>query len=150
MGLARSLAWPMIAVARAPLDLLSSFVGVEEPAMLENGVAVSHTSDVIRHRASPAGRSFCRLGSDGHIPMFRRHETHILEERTEQRFENTPRLRVHPQHLVVFVKVVAQEFHELDMLRPGRLAQSDQRLGEAADVEVRKRRMTEREGRQEA
>src|SRR5579863_6468067 len=58
---------------------LGALAWVEQSPVLENCVAIGHPSDVIRHGTSTAAGSVDTLGAYRMIPMFRRHETYVLE-----------------------------------------------------------------------
>src|SRR5437667_2979703 len=89
---------------------------LEQPPMLEDGVAVGHSGDVVSHRASATGGSMLGLRLHRLIAMLSRHETHVLEKRLEKLLDHPPPLRGHAQHLVVPVDLRAQERLELEVL----------------------------------
>src|SRR5438105_4430576 len=68
---------------------------LEQPPMLEDGVAVGHSGDVVSHRASATGGSMLGLRLHRLIAMLSRHETHVLEKRLKKLFDNSTRLRGH-------------------------------------------------------
>ena len=69
---------------RARNNLLGALARIEQAPVLENCVAIGHSSDVIRDGTSPSTRSMAALGTQGMVPIFRRHETYVLEKSLEE------------------------------------------------------------------
>src|SRR5207237_10529961 len=65
---------------------------LEQPPMLEDGVAVGHSSGVVSHRASATGGFMLGLRLHRLIPMLSRHEPPGLEQRLEKLLDHAPRL----------------------------------------------------------
>src|SRR5208283_1269847 len=85
------------------------FVGVEQPAVLENRVTVGHPGYVVGHGSRAARRSLQRLAPRTGRTMLVGHQAGIREQRVEQLTHDTARLGGHALHLVVLVDPLAQE-----------------------------------------
>jgi len=96
--------------------------------VLEDGVSVSHTCNVVGHRAGTAVRAQIGLGADRQFTVLGGHEIHVLEEGIEELPDDAAGLGRHAQHFVVPIDVLTQKLHQLHVLLRHAITQIGERV----------------------
>src|SRR6266404_5778269 len=104
-----------------------SFTRIEQPAMLENGIAIGHARNVVRHRARASRRALHQFQPRSRRLMRIRHQAGIVEKRVEELAHDAARLGRHALHLVVLVHMFAQERLQRVIELARTVAEADQR-----------------------
>src|SRR5258708_40102641 len=104
-----------------------SFTRIEQPAMFENGIAIGHARNVVRHRARASRRALNQFQPRTRRLVLVRHQGGIVEKCVEKLAYDAARLGRHSPHLVVLVDMIAQERLQSVIELARAVAEADQR-----------------------
>src|SRR5262249_43416196 len=114
-------------------ESLTPFCRIEDALMLENGIAIRHSSDVVGNGTREAALAGFGALLIGDALVFDWHEFRRGEKSVEEILYHFACLRRHPEHTIVTIHLLSKIALELQMLCRDSLAQTNERLGLPTD-----------------